>query len=274
VNARTTREKDNEWAAFKAAYANETFQEVVEYIESEWLNQVTARKFLHCYTNEYLHFGELFTSRNEGSHRMIKRDLEVSTHDLLGVVQSLHRTISVCYTQVDDQLLDDRVRQPRSLLAFLYRDVINKISKYALFHVQKLHDTYLPIGAPNQKEIKPCTGSNSKTRGLPCIHTIRPHINLRLSLNMTNFHPQWYIVERVDQPIVLSSIVLDPAIAKPRGRPSDRSTRRDLSRFEHIERQVEGHGRGSGRGRGGNSQISQQPSPQLEQAEVIEVSDN
>jgi hypothetical protein len=52
-----------------------------------------------------------------------------------------------------------------------------------------------------------------------------------------------------------SSIVLDPAFAKPRGRPSDRPTRRELLRFEHVEGQVEGRGRGRG-GRGGRGGLN------------------
>ena len=93
ITAETIEEKDQNWNRFKHEYNSEVFREIVEYLKEEWLEDETARKFLHCYTKFYKHFGNSATSRAEGGHWMLKKDLGVSTNDLLTAIQSFERTI-------------------------------------------------------------------------------------------------------------------------------------------------------------------------------------
>ena len=84
VNAITFEEKDNAWRDFKHKYRHPIWALLIEYLRSEWLETRTARHFLHVYTKNVLHLdNNTMTSRDEGAHSMIKRDLEVSTNDFL-----------------------------------------------------------------------------------------------------------------------------------------------------------------------------------------------
>jgi hypothetical protein len=88
VYAPSVAEKLGEWNAFKVQYSGEIFSEILAYIEKEWLTPDTAKRFLYCFTKHYLTFGNIATSRIDAGHRLLKRDLEVSTKDLLETVKS------------------------------------------------------------------------------------------------------------------------------------------------------------------------------------------
>ena len=45
------------------------------YLKEVWLEDDTARTFLHCYSKFYKHFDNSATSRAEGAHWMPKKDL-------------------------------------------------------------------------------------------------------------------------------------------------------------------------------------------------------
>ncbi|OXV05951.1 hypothetical protein Egran_06282, partial [Elaphomyces granulatus] len=90
----------------------EVFREIVEYLKEEWLEDETARKFLHCYTKFYKHFGNSATSRAEGGHWMLKKDLGVSTNDLLTAIQSFERTIIYQHNRIKQKIEDERVSKP------------------------------------------------------------------------------------------------------------------------------------------------------------------
>jgi len=60
----------------------------LKYLEKTWLDEHKER-FVFCWANRYLHFGNRETSRAEGAHSIIKRYLQVSTGDLYGVLEKL-----------------------------------------------------------------------------------------------------------------------------------------------------------------------------------------
>ncbi|EED12125.1 hypothetical protein TSTA_001930 [Talaromyces stipitatus ATCC 10500] len=57
VYAKTKEEKDEAVNSFKVEYSSETWQEVMDYIDSEWLNNSITQRFLHCYLLNIKHFG-------------------------------------------------------------------------------------------------------------------------------------------------------------------------------------------------------------------------
>ena len=75
VNSQRVVEMNRAWSRFRQEYAE--YDDFLSYIEDEWLERKTARRFLHCYTRRYLHFGHSTTSRNEGSHWNLKQELQV-----------------------------------------------------------------------------------------------------------------------------------------------------------------------------------------------------
>jgi hypothetical protein len=115
VSARSISEKDREWARFKRTYQHPAFRKLLLYMESELLHQKTGRGFLRYYTNAYMHFGQVATSRSEGSHCRIKRDIQSSLGDLLNVVNSIERTITNHHLQIDQALANERIQAPSDL---------------------------------------------------------------------------------------------------------------------------------------------------------------
>lgn len=190
VNATTQQQMDQAWNNFKTRYNDDIYRDLIQYIEAEWLEPRTIRRFAHVYTSSYCHFGNAATSRNEAAHWSLKRDLQVSTNDLLTAVRSFERTISYQATQIQQQLADEQVSMSLKLRIPLFRDVITKISTFALHKVLAIRDCHLPIGR-GKEAIKPCTEMTTRTLGIPCIHIIKQHIDDQRSLQMDQFHQQW-----------------------------------------------------------------------------------
>jgi hypothetical protein len=262
--ASTLEGKDNAWAAFKVKYSDIAFRPIIDYIQVEWLDDTVV--FLNCETNRYLHFDNRATSRNESAHWILKQDLQASTHDLLSATLSFERTVSYQHRQFEQKLADQRVTRPVHLLGFLYRDVITKVSQFALEKVESIRKQFLPIGAPTAKPIPyHCTGNTTRTTGVPCIHIIKEYIDQNRSLPLDQFHQQWHLYPANEvAPLRIQDLVLEPLVVRRRGRPAgslnnpvlpasletssqDLSTQRDPSAFEYALSQEENRGR---RGRG------------------------
>jgi hypothetical protein len=263
--APTTEEKDAAWDSFRQKYSSDVaFIPVINYIQAEWMEDTVA--FLNCETNTYVHFDNRATSRNESAHWILKQDLQASTHDLLSAILSFERTLSYQHRQFEQKLADERVRRPVHLLGFLYRDVVTRVSLFALEKVESILKRFLPIGAPKTTPIPPlCTGNTTRTVGVPCIHIIKAYIDQNRPLSLDQFHPQWHIYPTGEAPpLRIQDLVLEPVTVRRRGRPAgalnnplpaptseDASTHRDPSAFERVLSQEENRGqRGRGRGRG------------------------
>lgn len=271
IGAPTVPEMIQTWADFRKEYSS--YNELLSYINDEWMNEDTMKRILHIHTNSYLHLGNQATSRVEGAHWCLKRDLHVSTNDLLGVVQSFERTVTNQHINLQQQIDDERIKKQPHHLDFLFRNLLGKIANHAIRLVVKIRDYYLPVG-PGKAVIKDCTGTTRKTLGIPCIHEIQTYVNAKNTLGMAQFHPHWYITTLESlPPIDPRLLVLEPQRNRTRGRPKgaknkptsqeeastqatatdtqsiqDSSTHREASRFEVILQ--EGRGRRCGRGRG------------------------
>lgn len=256
ISARSISQKDHEWARFKWTYQQPAFRKLLLYIESEWLQPQTERAFLRCYTNTYLHFGQIATSRSEGSHWQIKRDLQSSLGDLLNVVKSTERTIINHHLQIEQALADEYVQIPSDLRAeLLFSEVISHISIYALNKVLSIQNRYLPIG-PGKPPIEHCTGITTRTLGIPCIHTILHYRVTKTPLPISEFHSQW-LISRHDliEPLDLRDLdpdppiewphLLEPLVVQGRGRPRG-SRNQEISRFEQTEQALQQAGRQTG----------------------------
>jgi hypothetical protein len=236
VNAATVPEMRQAWDEFKQQYSSEVYREIIRYIENEWLDDDTARRFLHCYTNSFLHFGNAATSRNEAGHWMLKRDLQVSTNDLLNTVRSFERTVSHQHTRIQQDLADEQVTVSLKLRIPLFRDVINKISNFALQKVLATYNRHLPLG-PGKEDIKPCTEIMTRTFAIPCIHMIKQYTDAQRSLSTDQFHQNWHLYPQHAVSVDPRLLVLEPSIVRTRGRPAgsaNRLTQRDPSAFEIV----------------------------------------
>jgi len=146
----------------------------MQYINEEWLNQETAEHFLACYLGHSTHLGQLSTSRNESAHWLLKRDLQVSTQDLLETWISFDRTIQRQHTTIKQVHEDDKVVRPLRFVRHpLFQLVLNQVSSYVLGKVMDIKNHYLgPGGAPFSPE---CSGQTMQNTGMPCIHCQKLH---------------------------------------------------------------------------------------------------
>jgi MULE transposase domain len=271
VYASTEGDMNEKWQQFKAYYSENRYTDFISYIEAEWLSPGTRERFVQAWVNDYLHFGNFATSRSEGAHGLIKRDLEVSTGDILTAVQSIERTLSHQHHRVEDELAAAQNTKPvRHLASPLLSRLLTKVSPVAINKVASIRDKYLPAGSRGRLPIsETCTGVTTRTMGIPCVHTIKNFFDSGQPLTKANFHPQWHLEPEnqaeISDPRLL---LLEPRVVRPRGRPpgavnQDHSTRRDASGFEHEigTRGRRGRPRGSnqsGRGRGGQVQVQDQ----------------
>ena len=229
VYAGTVPDMEEAWRKFQAEYNTEMYAEVVMYIKSEWMESDTARRLLHAYTSSYLHLGNQATSRGEAAHWCLKRDLQVSTNDLLTVIRSFERTVTNQHANLQQQLADARITKPIQYLSFLFTNVLTKISRHAIGKVAAIRDAYLPPGR-DKKEIKECTGATTRTLGIPCIHVIKSHVDEQRPLSIDQFHRHWHLhAPETLPPVDPRLLLLEPRVNRTRGRPAGAINRQHKS---------------------------------------------
>lgn len=109
VNAKTEETMWEQWRQFKRTY-NGPFTESIEYIRTHWMHHDIKRRFLNCFTSQFFHANQTTTSRNEGAHAILKKELKTSLGDLLYVVQ---RFETVLKSQLQDIKLEKENNQYR-----------------------------------------------------------------------------------------------------------------------------------------------------------------
>ncbi|EED11778.1 conserved hypothetical protein [Talaromyces stipitatus ATCC 10500] len=165
---------------------------------------------------------QLTISRNELAHWTLKRDLQVSTNDLLETFESFDRTVTRQHVIIKQTHEDDKVLNMKN--DFL---------------------------GPTKKPFNPeYSGITKRTIGIPCIHIIKHCIDSEEPLQPYHFHQHWQLYSSEELPLIDPHIiVLNPAVVQGRGRPRgsinhpiasqaisirDSSIRRELSAFEHV----------------------------------------
>src|ERR1700722_10338860 len=194
--------------------------------------------FLRVYV---LHLDSTTTSRDEGAHGMIKRDLEVSTNDFLTALRSMERTLTHQHRKAIDEIEQEKVNISVSHRILLFREVIGKISSTAIAKALALRNNYLPVHQ------EPCTGLTKGNVGIPCIHEIRAAFEGQRSLSISQFHSHWHLSPSSTEEVAPTDpqlLVLEPQIVRTRDRPAgsqncppqttqNNSTRREPSGFEY-----------------------------------------
>jgi hypothetical protein len=118
------------WIALQGAYPEPEFTATIAYLENEWLRH--KEKFVHAWIDHHLHFGHRATSKAEGAHALIKRELMVSTNDVVTVVNALVRTLKDQHAARKVALERAKVNLPIKLMIPLFRDVVGKVAPQAL----------------------------------------------------------------------------------------------------------------------------------------------
>ncbi len=126
------------WIALQRAYPELEFAVTIAYLENEWLCH--KEKFVHTWTDHHLHFGHRTTSKAEGAHALIKRELMVNTNDVVTVVNALVRTLKDQHAARKAALERAKVNLPIKLLISLFRDIVGKVAPQALHRMLDIRD--------------------------------------------------------------------------------------------------------------------------------------
>jgi hypothetical protein len=227
------------WIALHGAYPEPEFVAAIAYPENEWLHH--KEKFVHAWTNHHLHFGHRATSKAEGAHALIKRELMVSTNDVVTVVNALVRTLKDQRAARKAALERAKVNLPIKLLIPLFRDIVGKVAPQALHRMLDIRNKQLSTGVATT--LPPCTNTMKGSMGLPCVHVIDTYLHANAgSLQVTDFHLQWHLQSIATLPPLDPHLqIREPDAIQPRGRPTGatarrvHTTRREPSGFENEE---------------------------------------
>lgn len=194
-------------------------------------------KFVHCWTDQHLHFGNWETSRAKGAHSVIKRYLQVSTGDLYNVLQWLSLMLTTQHTEHQAAMSAARNRTPQSLRILLFGSLVGHITPYALWR------------AFEQKQImqRPTLQHSYRhsllgSMGIPCYHVMQERISQSRVLYLYDFYQRWFFdLPSEDFVQVAPRPILDPITVKTKGRPLGSKnrqpaafTQREPSQFKQL----------------------------------------
>ena len=187
----------------------------------EWKHLV-----VQVWTDLYLHMDNRTTSRVEGAHNALKKYLQVSTGDLKAVFDRIVILLTTQHIEFDGAVAQQQVKTLHTARHLLYAQLLGRVSNFAL---GKLWDQRFRLTQPESLPV--CTSRFTLSMGLPCAHKIKQRLDEGGVLTLENIHPHWHF-NPLPRP-VLMPLVLEPAIAQTRGRPSTQereSRRRPLNR--------------------------------------------
>ncbi|KMS94634.1 hypothetical protein BVRB_016790, partial [Beta vulgaris subsp. vulgaris] len=148
-------------------------------------------RFVSAWADTKIHFGNVNTSRVEGQHQAaIKNYLKVSTLDIRDVCNRIDLSMQNQWKEYEAKLSSNRIRVSHCLNVPFYRNVIRKISTFALLQVHKqFRISKQPL---NEMESR-CSFTFTSSMGLPCSHAIKIRMAQNDILSVDDFHPQWRI---------------------------------------------------------------------------------
>ncbi|KAF5190520.1 Transposase [Thalictrum thalictroides] len=186
MQAQTIEQFDRRWLQFQTQYSNPKTQQCVIYLQNEWLKPGQRERLVEAWTNQYLHFGIRVTSRAEGAHAYIKRYLggKKTKGDLYSSWLHIEAAIINQITAVSTRTSIQQDRAPLDIDKKLYQGCFGIVTWHALRLVQRhLKAVSLPL--------QPCTGSFTRTMGLPCAHICDIKKDTG-GLTPSDFHEHWY----------------------------------------------------------------------------------
>ncbi|OQD67366.1 hypothetical protein PENANT_c317G11027, partial [Penicillium antarcticum] len=224
VFAETEQRMREQWLYFCSCYSEPVFSNLLTYIEKHWIIE-SGRQVLRCFTNSFFHLGETSTSRVEGAHAALKKDLQNSRRNLLALLHCFETVILRQFKLSQQAIADEKARSPTVLSAMrhpIVRDVLRLVSRKAIGRVLKLYHAHLPEdeGIPGKRPFAVGCTPGCKATGYPCIHDIKWADMIGVSVKLSQFHTQWHLYETEAPPIGLSHLLQEPEILTSiRGRP-------------------------------------------------------
>ena len=220
--------------------------EAITYVDTTWIGP-WKEKFASCWVDQHRHLGHTTTSIVEGVHVSMKRFLWSSTGDLATVFQRFRRFWSHQKFEVMAKEEMDKVKISTFSLKPVYSIIREKVSSQALKLLEDEHRKIrLNFRRQAQRPEGHCPCGFTTSHGLPCRHILFERIQANNTLILEDFDSFWHTTSNLDQDLSSSNAPLDPLVVRSKGRPKGslnmdgtsrtRSTRRDPSHFEYVER--------------------------------------
>ena len=145
-------------------------REAIAYVTGQWFTPY-HQYFVRAWVDQHFNGGLSATSRLEGAHHVLKNWIGAPTKDLTRVWQSIRLAIT---SQLNENhAVKHRQAQvtPASLSGRFYYQLVGKISHFGLHALRKQHELW----RQHKSEQNPpaCTGSWSRSMGMPCWHMIQ-----------------------------------------------------------------------------------------------------
>jgi hypothetical protein len=206
------------------------YSDEVGYVRTTWLDPY-KEKLVKAWVDQHPHFDNVVTSRVEGIHGLLKGHLKTSTLDLFEAWRAMKHALLNQLSELKSNQAKQQVMMPIELSGSLYCAVRGWVSHEALRKVEgqrKLLTKKDPPPSPN------CTGSFSRSQGLPCVHMLKVLLDANQVLRLEHFHSHWHLKRDGSPQLLLEPRQrIDPVIANsaiPRS-----STQREPCGFEIVE---------------------------------------
>ncbi|CAG8746078.1 8130_t:CDS:2, partial [Racocetra fulgida] len=179
------KEEDYEWAL---AQVSRLF-DGIEQPKDTWIP--LKKQFVGAWINDYLHLGNVTTSRIESSHAVLKKYLQFSTGNLHTVYEKITLLLEHQHNEIKAIIAKDKIRTFHTHNIPFYARVINKVSSFSL---NKVHEQFIKASHTTlDNPLTSCKGTFNASIGLPCAHIIQERLAANQLLSLDDFHKHWWI---------------------------------------------------------------------------------
>ncbi|KAK6850577.1 transposase-like protein [Apiospora arundinis] len=220
---------NNRLFEFRQKYTATHIEEVA-YVKTTWLD-LYKEKLVKAWVDQHPHFGNVVTFRVEGIHALLKSYLKKSTLDLFEAWKAIKQALLNQLAELRSNQAKQHIRAPIELSGPLYSVVRGWVSHEAL---RKVEEQRKLLTKSSRLLISRCTGSFSRSQGLPCVHKLEALLTQDQVLQLEDFHSHWHLIRRGTMPFLVEPRQRFDPIAATSSLPQS-SIRRELSGFEMVE---------------------------------------
>ncbi|XP_012856093.1 PREDICTED: uncharacterized protein LOC105975439 [Erythranthe guttata] len=269
VESETEEEYECNYREIVSLYGQ--YPKLITYINETWL--IYKERFVKCWTNNIVHFGNTTTNRVESAHRASKRWIQTST----GAMDTVQNALDA---QVDLQINELKVENESSRTVRMYSTSLSCFGALVCNVSHKALDLLDKEYEKLENNPDSCNCYLSRTHGLPCACMIAVKIAEGDTFYPQQLHPFWRTLvvepksdpwedeeEPFDRTVAIKKVLLDefeklsnkdymsqknaadylrdlnnpsstylqePSFVKAKGRPKNNSMKRNLSGYEHT----------------------------------------
>ena len=165
----------------------------VEYVTQTWLG--LKEHFVSCWADRIRHFGHLSTSRVEGAHAALKKEIDVSTGDTYSTVKKIDSFVCQQLQDAAARASKNRRIEKHEYEPPVFANVRDIMSEYALNRTFKLY-TETELFPKKYAPAISCECSDHVVHGMPCHHVLMQLRKVDGRIQVDHFDDQWRIDDK------------------------------------------------------------------------------